>query len=263
MRDRALVVLFIVGLVLPAIVLADDCLSRCPRKKGPFGQAEIDRNCALKCLQDEEQAPPAKDGGTTEPARLRFAGTWPEPDRQALMQSLVDEIPDRTFRAWVTTNVIFAYEPSSAISWRAGVRPGRLTIYDPFWQLQRPAQESILVFELAKALWFARINPGPREARTAREIEFEGIYRRHQKAIEAMRLAAWRGAHLDDLTDRDMQSWFSYAYRTAIFNLEPPVRRPDRYSAEEWNQVRLDWNVARQKVSEYSGSLFKPGATPP
>jgi hypothetical protein len=163
----------------------------------------------------------------------------------------------------VIANVVFAYQPSSGLSWRAGVRPGRLTIYDSFWQLQRPAQESILAFELAKALWFERINPGPRETRTGREIEFEGVYRRHQQAIEAMRFAAWRGADLGDLTDRDMQSWFSYAHRTVVFNLEPPVSRPGAYSAEEWSRVRRDWNAARLEVRAFADSLFKPAPTPP
>lgn len=264
MPNRALLLVFIFSFLEPHIARAEDCLSACPKRKGTFGQQEIDRDCALKCLQDEDKASPSKSGGgTTEPTRLRFAGTWPGPARQAVVQGLVDAIPDRVFKAWVTANVVFAYESSSGLSWRAGVRPGRLTLYDSFWQLQRPAQESILSFELAKALWFERINPGPRETRTPRELEFEAVYRRHQQAIEAMRLATWRGAHLGDLTDRDMQSWFSYAHRTVIFKLEPPATRPAAYSPEEWTVVRQDWNAARQKVREYTNSLFEPTATPP
>lgn len=247
MRDRALLVIFILACLAAGTARAEDCLSRCPKHRGAFGQLETDRNCALRCLHEEDQA---------QPTRARFVGAWPAADKQAVIQSLVDAIPDRVFKAWVIGNVVFAYEPSGGLSWRAGVRPGRLTIYDSFWRLQRPAQESILAFELAKALWFERINPGPREARTAREVEFEGIYRRHRRAIEAMRLATWRGAHLGDLTDRDMQSWFSYAHRTAIFNLDPPPSRPASYSAEEWTLVRRDWNAARQVVREYASSLF-------
>jgi hypothetical protein len=252
---------FVLWLFAPALALADDCLAKCPTRKGPFGQPEVDRNCALTCLQQEERPPAAKPAGAVSDApRLRFIGSWPDKDKQALIENLLAANPDRQFKAWAAANVAFEYRRTSGISWRAGARPGHITIYDVFWQSQRPEQESILAFELAKVLWFERINPGPREARTAREIEFEQIYRRYQKPISAMRFAAWRGADLGDLTDQDTQSWFSYAARVAMFNLPAPARAPRPYSDADWNTVRKEWDAARAKVREYLASLLVPGA---
>ena len=261
---------YVIGMTLAAIAAyaaaGDDCLSSCPTRKGPFGQPEVDRNCVLRCLQAEEQAPgtePRPDFSVGAQPSLRFGGNSFQSDRQALLKSLVNSIPDRSFRTWVPANVVFERGAVGENPWRAGVRPGRLTIYDSFWQLKRPAQESLLAFELAKALWFDRVNPGPREARPPREVEFEAIYRRHQDTLEAMRFAAWHNEDLSELTDRDTQSWFAYACRAAMFDLPAPSQPPRAYSPAEWEAIRRDWQPAKLELRRYMSSLLSTAPASP
>jgi len=241
-----LVIILALGAALPAAALAD-CLSSCPTRKGAFGSPEVDRACALKCLQEDDAAPPPKAQPAAKP-KPRAPKTWEEQRRD--LQAMIEAIPDARFRAWVNANVQIVHGDVGAGPFVLGVTPGKLTVYDSFWDKDFTAQDrqNVLLFELAKLLWFARVNPGPREVKTAREREFEDkVYWPHQATIEAMRFE-WRGQDLGFLTDRDMQSWFSYALRALIYKMPPPASPP---------QVRADWPAALAEVRAFYAALLR------
>jgi hypothetical protein len=198
------------------------------------------------------------------PPSLRLSDAWNADDRFRLergpLERLVERIPDQAFKRWIRRSVTFD-RVSRPRSPRAGVRPGMLIIYDSFWEQTAAGQMNVLTFELAKALWFERINPGPRESRPAREIEFEALFRAHQRTIEAMKFASWGGENLGHLSDQDLQSWFAYACRVAVFDLAPPVPAPGAYSREQWRQIERDWRTTRAAVREFVTKIL-PGASP-
>jgi len=244
-----LVIILALGVGLPAAALAD-CLSSCPTRKGAFGSPEVDRACALKCLQEDDAAPPPKAQPAAKPKPR--AAEWPA-DWQQQIRRMIGKVPDPAFRDWAAANVELVRRDLGEGSWTLGVVPGKLIVYKSFWdpQLDEDDRQNVLVFELAKLLWFARVNAGPREVKTAREREFEAIYWRHPAAIEATRLAAWGEGErrsLGYLTDRDMQSWFSYALRAVIYRLAPP---PGPAS------VRADWQAALAEVRAFYAALLR------
>ena len=158
---------------------------------------------------------------------FRYTGAWDASDtlkqQRRSIDRLVDNIPDHAFKAWVKRNVIFD-RVSRPQTPRLGVVPGRIIVYDSFWDRDQipAAQINLLIFELGKALWFDKINSGPREARTPNEMEFNALFRQHERDIEATKFASGRGENLGHLSDRDPQSWFAYACRAVVFNLDPP-----------------------------------------
>jgi len=269
MGDTQIRVVFCLCLALIPIAAAladDDCLLHCPTRPGPFGQPERDRDCVLRCLQSEglPQSPPPSQGRIdSKPApasTLRFSAAWNATaafqKQRLVVEQLVNAIPDEVFKAWVSRHVVFDRVSRGPTDWRAGIRPGVLVLYDPFGDLNPNAQVSVLTFELGKALWFARINPGAREERPPLVLEFEALFRRHQSSIQAMQFASWHGENLGDLTDRDLQSSFAYACRAALFNLEPPSPAPAGYSPEDWKRIVRDWRGAQADVKRYLAKVL-------
>jgi hypothetical protein len=239
--------IFLLALGLVRAASDDDCIFHCPTRPGAFGSPEPDKECVLRCLRDQPTPPRQRIQIPPVSVPVRFTAAWSgnralEEQRRALAD-LLDRIPDQRFRLWAKRSVSFD-RVSQGQSPRAGVRPGMLIIYDTFWEQSPASQMNTLVFELGKALWFERVNPGPREARPPREIEFENLYREHQPAIEEMKFAAWRGENLGKLGDQDLQSWFAYACRVVVMNLNPPAPAPN------------GWSDARASLEQFIGKLL-------
>jgi hypothetical protein len=179
----------------------------------------------------------------------RYAGSW-EPALQRDLERALRGIPDEWFRRWASSSVVFTRGMRGMLDSPLAAAPGVINIYDPFAALDTVARRDLLAFELGKVLWFARINPGPREAQTQRRREFEALYRRHARTIEAMRFGG--------LVDDDVESKFAYACRVLVLNLQPAQQPPPGYSAEQWADVRGDWERTRSEMRGYVGALYAP-----
>ncbi len=259
-----------VGALLTSPALAhadDDCVFRCPTRPGLFGSPEPDPNCVRQCIEREETVPSGKTTPpaptTTPPAEFRFTEAWNK-DKQwqqqrTAVERLVSKIPDGTFTSWVRKRILFDRISRGQMDFRAGILPGRLHVYDPFWadDFSDSGRMNILTFELAKGLWFDKINPAPREARPAAVVEFERLVTRHQRTIQAMRFASLRKEDLAYLTDNDLQSQFAYACRVELLGLDPPDAPPPGYSETEWAGIRRDWPLARLETGRYLMSLLR------
>lgn len=244
----------------------DDCIFRCPSRPGMFGSPEPDKNCVMQCLRDEETLSGDKGRAvpkTSTPVSLRFTEAWNENEalqrQRGALERLVNGIPNETFKSWVRRNIVFDRVSRGSTDFKAGISPGLLRIYDPFWDraFNDSGRINVLTFELGKALWFDRINPGPREARPPRMLEFERIIDRHKRTIEAMKFAAFRGEDLANLTDLDLQSQFAYACRVEVLDLAPPATTPLGYSQEAWASIRRDWQLARQEMGRYLVAVLR------
>lgn len=165
-------------------------------------------------------------------------------EERRVIEGLVNDIPHTAFRRWIQGNVVFDRVPR-AKSFRLGVVPGKLTVYDSFWDsdVTPAARMNLLVFELAKVLWFQRVNAGPREQGTPKSLAFESLYLRYQRDIDAAKFAKWRGEDLGYVWDNDRQAQFSYACRAAILNVNAPPRE-----TKDWASMQREIRAFLQQL---------------
>jgi hypothetical protein len=180
------------------------------------------------------------------------------------VQSILRHLPNGTPKKWVLENVNFDRGSRGSTDFAAGVRPGTVRLYDPFFAARAGAQyqENILIFEIGKAVWFGKVNPGPREQSTRRQERFSNIVQKHAAVVGALGYASLRGEDLSALTDTDargdLQSQFALAFRVVLLGLDLPAGNPDStfYSDAQWQTIRRSWPAARKELEHYVEETF-------
>lgn len=184
-------------------------------------------------------------------------------EKETLKRALRD-IGNGPPEKWILENVSFDRVSRGPNDVSAGVRPGTVTLYDPFFAEAASAeyQENVLIFELGKAVWFGRINSGPREEPTRMQQEFSGLVQKHAAVVAALKYASLRGEDLSALTDTDaggdLQSQFAAAFRVVLLGLDLPTGNPNpsSFSDAEWQNIRRKWPQARKELKRYVEDTF-------
>lgn len=200
--------------------------------------------------------------------RVSFSPGWAAGSEKETVQGILRSIRNVPARQWIVTSVKFERAsgpsrlPRGLSDVAAGVRPGVVVLSDPFFAADAAYQQNILIFELGKAIWFGKVNSGPREEPTVRQQQFESLFQRHGAAIGALRFAS-NGQNLDFLTDTnargDLQSLFALSFRALVLELNLPAANPDptSYSSSDWQAIRREWSGSRAEVARYLQEIMR------